>query len=120
MNPQDILQRYKDEELPEYIGLDLVDVNQPGGFGNRPLNIACTRGSIEEVQALLDGGADPNLPGEDGCSPLHDAIGQGHARIVELLLRAGARTDIADSEGKTPLQRANLKRYPELKKALRS
>ncbi|MEZ5627899.1 MAG: ankyrin repeat domain-containing protein [Rhodocyclaceae bacterium] len=45
------------ESLPEYSGLNLVDVNQVNLFGDRPINIAATRGSSEELETLVAHGA---------------------------------------------------------------
>ncbi|MEQ1920218.1 MAG: ankyrin repeat domain-containing protein [Elusimicrobiota bacterium] len=99
LSAQVVLQRYIAEDLPEFVGISLNDVNQKGGFGNAPLNIAATRGDVEEVEALLDGGADINVRGEQQCTPLHDAVGQGHAAVVQLLLRRGASTSLRDDSG---------------------
>jgi uncharacterized protein len=60
----DILRRYRDEELPEFCDRELIDVNQRGLFGSYPIHVAATRGSIEEIVALIEGGADVNAVGE--------------------------------------------------------
>ena len=86
----DVLKRYRDEQLPEFSEIPLEDVNQVGNFGNSPLHIACVRGSLPEVQALLEAGADVNAAGELSNTPLHEAAGQGHIEVVRLLLAAGA------------------------------
>jgi uncharacterized protein len=69
----DVLRRYKDEDLPAFSEVPLRDVNQVGNFGERPLHVASTRGSIEEIAALIEGGAEINAPGELGNTPLHEA-----------------------------------------------
>lgn len=106
LSAKDVIQRYKDENMPEFVGLELTDVNQKGGFGNTPLNVASTRGDVEEVDALLDGGANPNIQGEHGCTPLHDAVGQGHIEVVRRLLQRGASSLILNDAGVTPRGRA--------------
>ncbi len=103
-----------DENLPDYAGLDLVDVNQKGVFGNTPLDTAAVRGNLEEVQALLEGGADPNIPCEKGATPLHDAVGQGHIEVVRLLLKSGASPDIRSEFGGTPLEWATRRGLKEI------
>lgn len=105
----DVIRRYIDENIPEFVGLDAIGINQKGGFGNTLLNIASTRGEIEEVDALLDAGADPNIQGEHGCTPLHDAVGQGHLEIVRRLLERGASVKILNDAGIAPRERAAQK-----------
>jgi ankyrin repeat protein len=102
MTAQDVLKRYLDEGLPEFDGLPLTQINQPGRFGNSPLHVACTRGSEEEVSALLAGGAAVNALGELENRPLHDAIGQGHTQVARLLLQAGADREAINAFGDSP------------------
>jgi ankyrin repeat protein len=102
LTARDVLDRYIEECLPEFTGMKLLDVNQKGNSGNTPLSVAATRGDIDEVLALLDGGADPNISGEHGVTPLHDAVGQGHVEIAKLLIRMGARTDATAEFGGSP------------------
>lgn len=114
LSAKDVLQRYMNENLPEFVGLDLIDVNQKGKFGNTPLDTAAVRGSLEEVQALLEGGADPNIPCEKGATPLHDAVGQGHIEVVRLLLKSGASPDIRSEFGGTPMEWATRRGLKEI------
>lgn len=102
LTAHDVLRLYKDERLPEFAGIDLTDVNQAGRFGDPSLHVAATRGKIDEVRALLEGGADPNTRGEHGVTALHVAAGQGHVGIVELLLLNGAQPDVRAEFGGTP------------------
>lgn len=104
----EVLKRYKDEDLPEFSELRLEHVNQAGNFGNCPIHVAAVRGSIEELEALIAGGANVNAAGELGNRPLHEAVGQGHRRAIEILLNAGATADAKNDEGKTPRDVAEL------------
>jgi len=61
-------------------------VNQAGNFGDRPIHVACIRGDLEEIGALVHEGADVNATGELGNTPLHEAVGQGHIGVVKALL----------------------------------
>lgn len=87
LTARDVLSRYIQEDLPEFKGIKLIDVNQKGLHGSTPLSVAATRGDIEEVRALLEGGADPNGRGEQGVTPLHDAVGQEHFEVARLLMQ---------------------------------
>lgn len=99
----EVFERYKN--LPEFDEIILGDVNQKGNFGNSPLHVACVRGDLEEVVALLEAGANPNLKGEHGCTPLHDAVQQEHPEVVKLLLEKGASPTIkSDFFNRTPYE----------------
>ena len=97
----DVLRRYKDEELPEFCEIPLHDVNQTGNFGDRPIHVACSRGNLEEIAALVHEGADVNAIGELGTTPLHEAVGQGHIGAVKALLEYGASHNKSNDFGMT-------------------
>ena len=103
-----VLRRYTDEMLPAFVEITLNDVNQEGLFGERPLHVACVRGDMEEIEALVEGGADVNAVGELGCTPLHEAVGQGHIEVVKFLLEHGASRDVKSEFG-TSLEIAKAK-----------
>ncbi|MEH6462280.1 ankyrin repeat domain-containing protein [Chitinimonas sp. JJ19] len=105
----DVLRRYLDEDLPEFSEIELTEINQVGNFGNRPIHVACVRGDISEINALLDGGADVNVVGEFGNTPLHEAVGQGHCDVVRLLLDAGALFTLKNDFDETALDLALMK-----------
>jgi ankyrin repeat protein len=110
----EVLQRYKDEDLPAFSGIVLTDVNQVGLFGERPLDVAAVRGNAEEVSALLEGGADVDAAGEHGYTALHEAVSQGHLPVVELLLEFGARVDVRNEFGETALDIASARDREDL------
>ena len=102
LSAADVLARYNDEWLPDF-GEPLTDVNQAGSAGNRPIHIASYRGNLEEIQALVEGGADVDVAGDMGSTPLHDAVEQGHTEAVRFLMEHGARPNVENEFGKTPL-----------------
>ena len=110
----EVLRRYKDDDLPAFGGMELTDVNQVGLSGERPLDVAAVRGDLEEIYALLDGGADINAPGELGNTALHEAVSQGHIDVVHILLEFGARTDIRNEFGDTAADIASLRKRDEI------
>lgn len=110
----DVLARYVAEQLPEFVGLCLSDVNQVGNFGDTPLNVAAVHGRLDEVEALLDAGARIDARGELGNTALHEALGQNHSAVIEALLARGASLLQANDRGATPLDLIREKRDPYL------
>ncbi|XP_048213452.1 2-5A-dependent ribonuclease isoform X2 [Perognathus longimembris pacificus] len=63
---------------------------------------AAQREDVDELQQLLEGGANPNESEEWGWTPLHNAVQCGREDIVELLLRYGADPHLKKKNGATP------------------
>ena len=101
LRAKDVLERYKREDLPEFAEISVLEVNTKGNFGSYPIHVAAVRGDIEELQALIDGGADVNAPGEMGNRPLHEAAIQGNVEAARLLIQNGARADARNADGQT-------------------
>jgi uncharacterized protein len=116
----EVLRRYKDEDLPAFCEIALEDVNQVGNFGERPLHVASSRGNMEEISALVEGGAEINAPGDLGNTPLHEAVGQGHAMAVQYLLDHGASPDAQNEFGETPLDKARQANRHDIVELLQS
>lgn len=60
------------------------------------------RTSLEVVQLLLEGGANPNHVDRARRTPLHLAATSGHGAAAELLLQHGAYVNAANATGETP------------------
>jgi ankyrin repeat protein len=118
LTAQEVLQRYIDEWLPEFVGLALTDVNQQGNFGDCPLHVASVRGSVEEVEALLAGGAGVNAIGECGYRPIHSALIGQNPKVVELLIWAGADLDVANDFLDTARTSAKQCNNPEIRQLI--
>ncbi|XP_050686549.1 protein phosphatase 1 regulatory subunit 16A-like isoform X1 [Eriocheir sinensis] len=67
---------------------------------------AATRGSIEDLRALLKSGADPNMKNHDGLTALHQCCIDGSSETVALLLKYGADVNVTDQDLWTPLHAA--------------
>ena len=76
--------------------------------GRSALHYAAVQGRADDIQALIDSGADIDLPDEDGRTPLHFAAQQYQVRSAELLCRAGADVQARDKFGNTALWRATF------------
>lgn len=98
----------------EFLGVNLVDPNQRGIFGNTPLDVAIVWGDLAAVTLLLDAGADVNAKQESGRTPLHEAASFGNIEIVKLLLSRRAKTDELDDSGLTALDVAKLSGHADV------
>ena len=112
------MRRYKDEELPEFSETALEDVNQAGNFGDRPLHVACIRGNMEQIAALVEAGADVNAVGELGNRPLHEAVSQGRLTVVQFLLDHGASVHETNDQQMTALDIARLRGLRDMTEVL--
>jgi len=114
----DLLADY--QELPEYLGVHLSDVNQRSSFGDFPLSVAAVRGDVAAIQTLHAAGACLNAKGEHGYTALHSAVEQGHRDAVDCLLALGADKTIRTDKGLTPLDLANLLDEPTIANRLKT
>ncbi|NSX56943.1 ankyrin repeat domain-containing protein [Parasulfitobacter algicola] len=76
--------------FPEWEGDKCLTPFSRNKFGDYPLNVAATRGLIEEMEILLKSGADINLKGEHGYSALHNGVESGSLEAVQFLINHGA------------------------------
>jgi len=102
-----VLRDYTSDSLPDFCDVAITDVNQIGSNGDRPIHIACIRGALDDVVALLESGAVVNVAGDLGYTPLHHASSDGHYKIVEVLLRHGADVSAKNEFGQTPMDLAS-------------
>lgn len=109
----------KINEITEFLGVNLTNVNQRGIFGNTPLKVAIVWGDKDAVKILLKAGADVNAKLEDGYTPLHHAVAQGDLDMVRILVVNGARINEQNTDGDTPMDIALLQRNNEITELLR-
>lgn len=114
---KDVLLKYNDH--PEFLGEDLVDVNQSGMFDETPLHIASRKGEVEDVEILLANGANVNVVGDIGNTPLHQAALTGRCNVIQLLLKLGADPKLKNEFNQTPLEVAILGSHEHAAKILR-
>lgn len=89
--------------LPEWLGEKTPRLNSASLFGDYPINVAATRGNIQEIETLVQAGANVNQRGEHGYTPLHNAVEQNHLHVVVFLLENGADASARNDAGDTPL-----------------
>lgn len=85
-----------------------------------PIHIAVNMESLDIVQLLLDGGADPNQTDLGLCTPLHWACMNGDLAMTKLLLSYGANPNALDLAASTPLHEAVRKNRLGITKLLLS
>lgn len=78
------------------INIGLVDINE--ALINATLNE-----KMNDIQFLLESGANINTKTENGYTPLHIAVYKNNIELVELLLSNGANTNLVSNSGETPL-----------------
>ncbi|XP_071957300.1 BRCA1-associated RING domain protein 1-like [Antedon mediterranea] len=83
-----------------------VDYLKRNKKGETPLHLASIKGDIQNVEMLLQQGADANVRDYAGWRPLHEAANHGHADVVSLLLDHGALIDAPGFENDSPLHDA--------------
>ena len=87
-----------------------------GCDGKTPLHIANTR---EQIQELLDAGADVNAQDDFGDTPLHKQVSmyeptEENLEMVDLLLEAGADAQIKNQSAEAPWKTARLMSSTEI------
>ena len=70
---------------------------------NKNLALACRKGEVAKVAALLKAGADVNGQTSDNKTPLMWAACYGHLKVVEALIAAHADLEAEDSLGGTAI-----------------
>jgi len=113
-----VIKKYR--TYPNFIGIDILDVNQAGSVDDTMLHIAAWNGELGDIQILIDAGADVNAKGDLGNTPLHGAAMKGQVEAVTLLLNRGANPKLANEDNQTPLGVAKLGRKAAVVKLLES
>ena len=88
------------------------------------LLVACVLGDVEQVQLMLQAGADPNKSFADvldGITPLYATVGLARSvDVARLLLDGGANANHPWSQGSTPIFEVTSDHYLDLAKLLLS
>ncbi len=66
-------------------------------FNDYPLHTATRSGRVDDVQRLLDEGADPNEFNDNGFAPLHLAAWKNQEEAAKLLVESGAVIDLRET-----------------------
>ena len=80
----------KVESVPDFVGINLIDINDTNSFGDNALHCVCVWGDLDAVQLLVENGIDIEQRGEGGFTPLRIAHDFGHQEVVDYLISKGA------------------------------
>ncbi|MHA6880879.1 ankyrin repeat domain-containing protein [Ralstonia pseudosolanacearum] len=92
----------------EFIGDDIKDVAQVGAFGSQVLHLASFANFCDDIEELIQAGADVNAIGDLGLRPLHYAVLGGCSEAVQILLLKNADARAENEYGETPAKMANV------------
>lgn len=113
---QEIFQKYSSH--PEFLGIEILDVNQPGAVDDTLLHIAARTGQLDEMKVLIAHGSCVNCIGDLGNTPLHQAAMGGKTDAVKLLLKSGANPQIKNEFDQTAAEVAQIGRHDDLARLL--
>jgi ankyrin repeat protein len=99
---------------PEFLTIDIADVNQRGNSGDSLLHVAAGRQAVADMETLVAFGARVNAQGDLGNTPLHQAASRGLIKSVVKLLELGADISIKNEDGQTALDLAELMERKEV------
>lgn len=86
------------EEVPDFSGTKLNDINDTNSFGDNALHCVCVWNDFDSVKLLVENGINIEQKGEGGFTPLKVADEFGHQEIVNYLISVGANIEALDAE----------------------
>lgn len=93
---------------PDFLGVEIIDVNQKGSVDDTILHIAVRKNDVSDIEMLLENGADVNLSGDLGYTAIQYACMCGNIEAITTLLRFNADTMIKNEFGQTAFDVAHL------------
>lgn len=88
------------ECVPDFMGIELRDINDTNALGDNALHCVCVWGDIEAVKLLVENGVNIEQQGEGGFTPLKVADDFGQKEIVSYLISKGANTSALEADFK--------------------
>jgi ankyrin repeat protein len=114
----EVIKKYR--LYPNFLGIEIVDVNQPGSIDDTMLHIAAWKGELLDVEVLIACGANVNAIGDIGNTPLHGAAGKGHLAVAKVLLNNGADRTIKNEFGETATDWALNAKHDDMVRLLKT
>ncbi len=113
---EQVLHRYSHHV--EFICEELKDVAQVGAFDSQVIHLASFANHCDDIEELLQAGADIDAKGDLGLRPIHYAVLNGSLEAVRLLLNRGADAHAENEFGETPAQMAHQLEYANIESLL--
>ncbi|WP_080401961.1 ankyrin repeat domain-containing protein [Burkholderia ubonensis] len=107
-----VFEKYKTH--PEFLGIELAEPNQRGAVDDTVLHLVARKGAVDDIEILIDAGADVNIAGDLGNTPLHQAALMGQLESARLLLKRGANRQLKNEFDQTPFDVAELGGHVEI------
>lgn len=98
--------------------LETEDLNWTNEYGETNLHLACRKGNADNVQTLIEKGANIESCDCEDNTPLFHAVLNNQLHIVQILITANCDLDVLNSELMTPLDEALLYNYSDIVTAL--
>jgi ankyrin repeat protein len=92
-----VIEKY--ERYPQFLGIEITDVNQRAAMNDTMLHFAAELGSTEDIDVLVTSGAEVNAVGDIGNTPLHGAALMGKVAAARRLLELGANPTLRNELG---------------------
>jgi ankyrin repeat protein len=93
---------------PEFLGIQISNPNQKGAVDDTLLHLAARTGAVDDIDVLVECGADLNAIGDLGNTPLHQAALCGQLDSAKTLVRLGAQIAIQNEFGQMACDVARL------------
>ncbi|AST29176.1 ankyrin repeat domain-containing protein [Ralstonia pseudosolanacearum] len=113
---KNILEKYSNHV--EFIGGEIKDVAQVGAFGSQVLHLASFANRCDDIEELIQAGADVNAVGDLGLRPLHYAVLGGSSEAIRILLLKKADVHVENEYGETPTQMAHVLEQADIESLL--
>lgn len=84
--------------VPDFIGVELCDINDTNAFGDNALHCVCVWGDLNAAKLLVENGINIEQRGEGGFTPLKVAEDFGRKEMVRYLISKGANTETLKAE----------------------
>jgi len=84
--------------VPDFTGVDLLNINDTNSFGDNALHCVCVWGDLDAAKLLVENGINIEQQGEGGFTPLKIAADFGHKELVDYLISQGANVNALEAE----------------------
>ena len=112
-----VIGRY--QSYPQFLGIEITDVNQRAAMNDTMLHFAAELGATKDIEVLVASGAELNAVGDIGNTPLHSAALMGKVDAAKRLLELGADPSLKNELGQRAVDVAEFGGHNNLADLLR-